>query len=163
MTRRWLIRSLFILPLLLCVVGWGWSMWHQGRIRGSHGNYFFVGATKYGVIELECGRWPVFPGSRTEWGYDSLPWGLAAFPEHWPGLPPNVCECRSRPFAFMGLRYWYYARGIDGEYDSRWLQVPYYLLVLLFGLVLFFAWRKTRPRTTYGAFPVELATRKEPP
>jgi len=138
--KRWLVRSVFILPLLLCLFGWGASGW-----RAAVMNYARTG------LHAEC---------RIEWGIVDVYWerGDIAF------LPEGI-ECYTVPLT--EVRFWSTRPGYHLGFALYWnsgfgeLAVPYWFLILLFGSVLFLVWRKTRLRKTYGAFPVEMAVKKE--
>jgi len=45
------------------------------------------------------------------------------------------------------------------DYLQQAVYVPYWFLILVFGLVLLFAWRKTGHKKPDGAFPVVMHTK----
>jgi len=52
-----------------------------------------------------------------------------------------------------------YRRGPD--WTLCWVDIPYWLLILVFGSLLLLVWRKTGQRKQGQGFPVELAAKKE--
>ena len=89
MKRRWFIRILFMLPVLLCVVGWGWSGTHDTSV-----------AYRYGGRDVCLGTWKGILS--ISWGvsYDSPGWEAYNEPlnppEFWPSKPVWADE-RSAP------------------------------------------------------------------
>jgi len=148
MTRRWLIRSIFMLPILLCMVGWGWSESHGVAVVYVHRRLHFV----------ECGT-----GSGRIWLFwvqaDALrsPPGELSY-RSWRG--PVAHPVLPGEMAWLGFRFSHIE---VVSYRERTVAVPYWFPLLLSALLLLLAWRTTRPHPG-GAqgFPVELATRKEP-
>ena len=137
MTRRWIIRSIFTLPLLLCLAGWGWSVDHDAWFGGrSTTHYIFVG-TYGGRIFINAGRDSSAPA---HFFAESLPRPR----EFWPTygkIHPHLL-------------------GFDTYHDStpsmdyRVLGMAYWALLILAGVLMFFAWRQTR--LTRKAFQVEV-------
>jgi len=155
MLQRWLIRSVFLLPILLCVVAWTWSARHDtGLGYGGASSFTFLhtrsGAVYLGRISSNDPSWLRPP---TGWR-----WATPGWPQAW-------------VFCVVGPRNSWSCLGFACQHDPvreklgngtfLWhvtvLAVPYWSLLLLAGFLLLFIWRKTRPRKTYGAFPVVLA------
>jgi len=134
MKRRWFIRGLFMLPILLCIVGWGWSrthwVWILYCLRGN-----FVGCdTFWGCIGLGYGKTDFSNG----WYLGREP--TTAGSHFWP--PPNAA-----PQSFYGF-------GCEWTAISHTVYMPCWFPIFLSSLALFFAWRRTRPKTIGEAFPV---------
>ena len=139
MKRRWLIRSVFILPILLCVGGWVWSGFYGravGYYRAGHGVWC---ATEWGVVSVGVGPDRGMPDG---WRYlvDPLPHFL-----FWP---------TNEPESFLGFRL------PPHGFSPGWygVAVPYWFLIILFALVLVFVWRKTGKKKPDHGFPVEMTT-----
>jgi hypothetical protein len=65
--RRWFIRSIFMLPILLCIVGWGWSVGHTDEGWYCHEGYWVCCRTSSGFVNVLGG--PPSELSETEgWG-----------------------------------------------------------------------------------------------
>ena len=134
MKRRWLIRSIFMLPILLCIVGWCWSAGHGGWIGYYHGAEFVGCETFWGVVRLGTSG----PGPGCCCGVDSA---------------PEICFLLPNdPQTFLGFGYFFIS-------PERHVYVPYWFLILAFSAILFFVWRKTRTKPQGGAFPVEVAAK----
>jgi len=136
-----------MLPVLLCVVGWGWSV----------GHVTFVGywSAKHG-IDL-CTRWG---GISAEWATErdtsGLGWdggGFKAVEHFW--WPPEYGT------SFLGFRFQHLCLVLPYPDDSYYVFVPYWFLIVIFGFILFLVWRKTRPMKSGQGFPVILATDKD--
>ena len=138
MFRRWLLRILFLLPILLCLLGWTIS----GRYccvltynPDAQNNYGV--ATSGGQVLLFCdhGRW------LRGWSYFASPQSLNFFI---PILSPDYRR--------------YFGFGTYFGADESGFAGPYWFLILFFSAPLYFVWRKTRPQPNpRTAFPVEVA------
>ena len=146
--RRWFIRSCFMLPILLCVGGWGWSGTHYSFIKYSHDGISKQLASSSGVVtvnfEGERGSRPLFE-EPDGWECGVTPVAPAQF---WPKVDPAL-HLHSLfgfsiggPFLFVRSGYEY--------------SIPYWFLILVFSLTLFYAWRKTGPQKRPTGFPVEV-------
>ena len=138
MKRRWIIRVIFMLPILLCVVGWVWSSTHNGVIDFSRDGRGIELASSYGavtgVLDLDAEKW------HDGWYRTVRPIpGVHFWPEGTFGLR-----------SFLGLTYFSNKAG-----SNFYIDVPYWFLILIFSAPLFFVWRKTRPLVKGRAFPVE--------
>lgn len=146
MKRRWLIRSLFMLAVLLCVAGWGWSRTDVCIISYSQNGHLVWCESKAGVVRLGRGWLSSFTHG---WAWQSDPVDPPQF------LPPF----RDRyQFLGFGFRREVIANPNDAGkivFSTTYVDVPYWFFALLFSVALLFVWRKTRPRNPATAFPVE--------
>src|ERR1035437_7518200 len=78
MVRRWIIRIIFMLPILLCMAGWGWSGTHSLWIRYSHDGRGVECESRWGVVVVLV-RWHLLPPDG--WRYEDFTHGPARF---WP-------------------------------------------------------------------------------
>ena len=131
MKRRWFIRSLFMLPILLCLIGWGWSAGYLSGVKYQGQGWRVRLAMRGGMIEVE--HWRDDFGQR---GLHLVNWpGPLCF---WPGMGHH-----------LGFGYLY------GSYEKH-IALPFWFLILVFSGLLWFVWRQTRPKPNGGAFPVEV-------
>ena len=137
--KRWLIRSVFMLPLLLCVVGWGWSGSQRTWIDYCPHDRVVDCDSLWGVVGVQ---WGTLTGQPDWWVYGTTETSNAQF---WPTY-------RSVD-SFLGFRY-FHARTTTRS--TTRLQAPLWFLIIVFSAILYVVWRKTRPRGTGRAFPVEL-------
>ncbi len=146
MLRRWIIRIIFMLPILLCVGGWGWSAKHDGRLEYHRHGHWFGGGTLWGFVCVNYG-----PPSLGEIASDG--WICRIYPRtevhFWPRLFTDH-------FSFLGFGYY-------SGFSITTIEVPYWFLILVFSALLFVVWRKTRPPVKGRAFPVELSNPKVEP
>ena len=142
MVKRWIIRSIFMLPILLCVGGWGWSFGHWNTLEVAAGKLHRLGLENaYGCLwvhyfggGLSSGFWWVGHGS-----IDSVERCIV----------PRWKSC------FLGFSYWHEPLG--WRMPIHWqVMVPYWFLILVFAGLLYFVWRKTGKPKPAGAFPVEV-------
>ena len=132
MKRRWIIRSIFILPILLCIVGWGWSAGHSGDV------WYWTGVTG-----VSCS---------TGWGSVGVCTIYSRVPDWEPGWHCEVVPTDEIRFLFGAhLGFVYSSTPIYTH-----VYVPYWFLILVFSAVLLFVWRKTRKPNHATAFPVEM-------
>ena len=141
MKRRWFIRCLFMLPILLCVGGWAWGRMYNGYVRFTHDGSWIGCVQSDGVIGVGVGGRFGLPNG---WNHEvALRDGLRHFWRPWPDP------------AFLGFRISHHPQDMGGWYC---LSLPYWFLIIVFSLVLFFVWRKTRPKLNPAtAFPMEMA------
>ena len=134
MKRRWFIRSLFMVPILLCIVGWGWSVTHSTWV-GYHTNHYLLFAeTETGGVGL---RGTIIESEVTNgWTFENNSQDERHLlnPEYISSLGFFV-----RHFGSVTI-----------------LVVPYWFLILVFSGLLWLVWRRTPPKPTGGAFPVEV-------
>ena len=140
-----------MLPILLCMAGWLWSVSQDGSILYfNHGRSVRCDSL-WGVIGI---RWSTNNLTSYGWEKDVIP-EEAHF---WPGRNPD-----SQSFLGLDFRYFQFGTGHSqfGTGDLYVLDVPYWLLIVVFSTVLFFVWRKTRPKPNpKTAFPVEVLALK---
>jgi hypothetical protein len=149
MLKRWLIRSVFMLPLLLSVVGWGVSGWYHCHLDYSKFPYSYCVGTSWGTVSIcryTYGSDYPYP---IGWDYQAMPNPSVRF---WPEI-----TFASAPPHFLGFSLFH---GSVGFAYADVLDAPYWFLILLFGIALLFVWRKTRKPIELRAFPVELADKK---
>ncbi|MEI8196438.1 MAG: hypothetical protein WCI73_11055 [Phycisphaerae bacterium] len=144
MWRRWIIRCLFILPLLLCVVGWVLSGWYD--LGAGYGCYrkHAVGC----VLEPGCVGMGWWRGSSQEGWFCNVG---THNPSFW--LPEYL-----RSHSFLGfVVYHYEVISFTSGFKFYSVYVPFWFLILLSAAVLFIVWRKTRPKNQQlRAFPLEV-------
>lgn len=147
MTRRWLIRSLFIALAMTCVLVWVASYW-----RGVYAHY--VGESDYRA-ECQRGR-AVFEYL----GRSKQPlyiWRITDFdPSPYVAWPYD----RLADYAYFGFSY-RHGRQLTNPpaFDPAIVTIPLWFPTLLSSGLLWLAWRKTRPKPR--GFPVEVAAPKQ--
>ena len=149
MKRRWFIRIVFMLPILLCLAGWGWSGTHHGVIAYRHNGRNVVGCDSFSGIVIVNYGW--YGEARYNgWYYEVNSTATAHF---WPKDAPHFQYVLG--FGFRQLEVTKVGDGtVTYIYD---LAVPFWFFIVVFSAVLFFVWRKTRPKINpKSAFPVEL-------
>jgi len=141
MVKRWLIRSVFMLPIVVCVVGWAWSGWYGGWIAFGHRGYAAGCSQDNGTA-----RMTVSGGPHAIEGWIIHFYRLSPSPQFWP-LTSSSTHC------YLGF-------SVIHEAAPDWstsMSVPYWSLLLVFGGLLFLVWRMTRPKNDpRTAFPVEV-------
>jgi len=134
MKRRWVIRLIFILPILLCLGGWGWSFTHNGRIEMGRGGIWGSCGTIWGSVTIQYDHYAPPIGLQCDVYRESEAHLL---------LHPDI--------GFLGFGY------SGPPYGPHALFMPYWFLILVFSSVLFIVWRRTRPKVNPAtAFPVEM-------
>jgi hypothetical protein len=132
MFRRWLIFGLALMLLTLCLAAWGASHWR--RIHAFHDGKTFL------LLVLDSGRvligWASAPGIVPEW-YSSIKEAGS-----WDGWDQRT------KFSWLGFSY-------DGDVHSSYFTIPLWFLSLLSLFLVWFAWRKARPKEKGKAFPIE--------
>ena len=143
MRRGWIIRGLFVLLILLCGGGWGWSGGHSMYLcYGRHGRWV-GGNSEAGAITF---YWASGSRLRDGWGYGDAGSEFLYFVPPYDAGGPDV----QRFFGFSIGRV--YLMMSDRVYA---VGVPYWSLVVAASGVFFFVWRKTRPNVdSRRAFPV---------
>ncbi len=149
-----------MLPILLCVVGWGWSGMQATTFYYSLDGRWMACGHGQGVVYVQLawdGRIPV--GRRIPVGWLCLvsPVNPIRF---WPTDQHNLND-----YNLLGFYYCHNHYVSSYEYtpeasraSSYSLGVPYWFLIAVFSWVLFIVWRKTRPKLhPPSAFPVEIA------
>ena len=149
MWRRWIIRSLFILPVLLCLAGRAWSGLYFGRVEYCHDSRFVLCEIMTGTVVVEWGSRSGSPN-----GWDNAVRQEAIF---WDTDNPDYPTFLGFSFSHVEFR-----GAIVG--NGYMLAVPFWFLILASSAVavLFVSWRMARPKgTPGGAFPVEVSVRHE--
>ena len=146
MAKRWIIRGIFLLPVLLCLAGWGWSGWYDGAVSFKRSHRWIELRTEYGAVYL-VGGWH-------SWLSDGCESGIAGTDSVrlWPE-PDAVSTC------VLGFRWRHFSfNDGDGRVFSGYaLVIPYWFPLLVSSLLLLLVWRKTRYRPDPAtAFPVVL-------
>ena len=138
MLRRWIIRSFFVVPILLCLCAWGWSRSHRVYIAYCHHDRFVACVSLWGTVDV---RWGTITGQSDGWVCQTTP---EAYVHFW---PVDFVD------TFFGFSYL-----LESTTPSTLtlLQAPWWFLIIVFSAILYVVWRKTRPRGTGREFPVEL-------
>ena len=141
MLKRWFIRIIVVLPLLLCVVGWVRSRMHDDTVGYAHALLHAEVDAYWGSIHVlweqgtPRGSGPYYKQDRT-------------FQTHfWPVDQPL------QTYWGFGLH-----RVFVTGYTYVWVSFPYWFVTLVLAFVAVYAWWKTRrkpdPKT---AFPIEVS------
>ena len=141
MKRPWLIRSLFILPILVCVGGWVSGLTCSIEfIHGGSNAEVYVWNSPGGICFFYLrGEWEDPQG----WHYHILRGG-------------SVAEGASQIF-ILGFRF-------GSEESSVFYRIPFWSLTVASSGLLWFVWRKTRLKINPKmAFPVEVTVREKQP
>ena len=140
MFRRWFIRLLVLLPIVLCIIGWGWSSTHTGWIRYSYGTNTF------NANWIGCG---------TRKGFIFFQNGIDSPVRFRAGWHCGAESDKATESSFVPSTGFY---GFDHSVSlhTQFLFLPYWFLVLIFSGLLWLIWRRTRPKPKGGAFPVEV-------
>jgi hypothetical protein len=151
MKRRWITRGILIGLLLLCVGAWTWSASNFGLVAYQFNSGFIGCATKWGAVRIVL--------NTKESVSDEGGWHANhsitrdSTPDH--DYPTHIT-------------HWFPVRPSDRDPGVLWilgfscadnptfhaLQIPYWFFVVLLSSILFFVWRKTRPKVKGLAFPV---------
>jgi hypothetical protein len=132
--KRWIIRTFFIGLLLLFAGGWVGS-YKYGWEVGYRNNNTWVLEVNRGRIDLDW--WDSF-NIHEEQGW----YGRSAYAQ----VPIN--------YDHLGF-FWMNEAGII------WLSIPFWFPTTVSAALLWWVWRKTRPKPVGRAFPVELAKASE--
>jgi len=157
MWRRWIIRGLFVLPILLCVAGWWWSVWHSGylailaRVPRPDGGTRIAPSTAWGtgwgLLSWDHTR---LHGTYAGWRFQAVPIEMQIVPPGFTSFEHTDSSCSFLGFCYYNIRNGW-AMGVD---------VPYWFLIVVFSAILLLVWRWTRPSKPVGAFPVEVVNPK---
>ncbi len=135
-----------MVPILLCLGAWGWSRSHSTWIGYGHHGRFVMCESWWGSADVQ---WGTNTGEPDGWWCQIEPQTYAQFWPDYRGVN-----------SFLGFRY---SDRHNMTHTSTRLGAPWWFLIIVFSAILFVVWRKTRPRGTGRAFPVELtAPRSEP-
>ncbi len=149
MLKRRIIRGIFMVPILLCLVGWGWSAGHYAEICYSTKTAGLICFAQSGTVGLEGGA-----GRRGSLGVSTF---SEALPEgrSWPPIRVGTSDTDYGDHSYAGFSFEYTHTADDWDI---WCGVPFWFLIIVFSAVLFFVWRKTRGGVrAAAAFPVEVA------
>ena len=146
MFRRWLIRSLFMLPILLCMAGWVWGATHFTYLTYHNDGRWIAFSPSYGAIMVDGVGGKRASGMFCGWRGENIP--ISA---HFWGQTKSENPDYT---AFLGFRFSLRdAYGGSGPHFS----IPYWFLIVAFSIILLLAWRKTRPALNpKSAFPVDI-------
>ena len=134
MPRRWIIRSLFMLPILLCMAGWGWAATHDWT-----GWYEHMDSRRIILIQ-SFSNWKVF-NLQVKYIYGEY----SVFSS---GMGRSLDA--DTFFGFAIQHYFYMASETYG------VTIPCWFPTVFSSLVFLFVWRKSRPKVNpKTAFPVE--------
>jgi hypothetical protein len=140
MRRRWIIRGLFMLPVLLCVGGWGWSTTFSCWVTYSHHLQIFGCRSMGGAVGVYSLK--TFFITPDGWLIATRHEERACF---WP--PQNLGFHIGRSESSAGI--------------CHQIVIPYWFLILVFSVVLLFLWPKIQPTTDPAtAFPVQTGERR---
>ena len=154
MRRRWIIRGIFVVPILLCVVGWGWSAGHYAQICYSTRTANFTCLAESGTVVLAGGM-----GQQGSLGVSTVYYALLS-PRFWPAIRVGKGDTDFGDHYYAGFSFEYVHTADDWDI---WCGVPYWFLILVFSAVLLVVWRKTRGGVrAIAAFPVEVAAGTNP-
>jgi hypothetical protein len=149
MFRRWIIRSLALAPLTLCMSAWVASYWRSISIN------YWRNDVEVTNLSVDRGRFMadsskafsgyITPGPTPCWSIENRDAGAI----EWPFFDASA------KFSISGFALWNTGpvpRGIS----YHGVSVPAWFPTLLSALLLCLLWRKTRPKHTVKGFPVEV-------
>ena len=156
--KHWLIRSLFITLLLLCVGVWGWSycFCEAGQYLRVHASEppiawsATISGGKVFLMEFEpvSAEMDPLPMGWTcyHWRQDTYEQNYERKLDTWPGL------------RFIGFHVLHEPDlPLPPGRPTRGIQIPLWFASMFSALTLLYAWRKTRPKPNPAtAFPVEM-------
>ena len=135
MKRRWFIRICFMLPILLCVVGWVWGATRFAHIMYVHSGHWVACGPSSGFVNVAFGQ---NPRKSDGWEWSVIPQSA----RFGPGGTPY----------FLGFSFRHI---LASDMYMYMFGVPYWFLLIIFSAVLFVVWRKTGKPKPGRAFPVE--------
>ncbi len=132
---------MFMLPILLCIVGWGSSIPLHSSVMHTHAGYYIFCDTIWGIVNIGWGTNPTV--------HD---------PDGWMAVsdPAESTVFLNLDHGVLGFGYGQHSTIHDGR-SFRWamLSIPYWFLLMLAVLGEVLVWRKTRPKANPAtAFPV---------
>ena len=141
MQRRWIIRGLFMLPVLLCIVGWVWGGGHVADVSYFHNGSFVHCSPSFGAVNISFGKGRSRP--------DGWHGNVSSLDDIYL-WPPQIY-----PHYILGFTYNYITSSAWNVYQ---FWVPFWALVICFASVFLFVWRRTLPKINPKiAFPIESA------
>ena len=135
-----------MVPILLCLGTWGWSRSHDMWIKYCHHERFVACRLLSGNVDV---GWGTLSGEADGWEWET-----------WPGIYARFWPFHPRVNYFGGFVYFHESITTN---TLHLLQAPWWFLILVFSAILYVVWRKTRPRGTGRAFPVELTAPQSEP
>ena len=145
MKRRWFIRCCFMLPIMLCVGGWGWSALYWSGIDYNNNGCGFDFYLTNGTVQMSFAR-SGQNSFRNGWSVEAIPQDACFWPSD-----------NTLYHYFLGFSF---NHNVDRPNKADWIYdlcVPFWFLILVLSAVLFFVWRKTRLPVKGRAFPVEVS------
>ena len=146
MKKRWLIRSIFIQLLAVCVAAWVGSYWQMVGVEFTQDQRSQLLAVEGGLIVIGDGEQSLWIGGRVLLHHhpsdnESLKKSYLATDYHVAG------------FAYNSASITHHLR--------RAATIPLYFPTLFSTLLLWFVWRKTKAKPIGRAFPMEPAKKGE--
>jgi len=143
--KRWLIRSVFMLPILFCLLAWGRSIQHDDTVGYAGGGVHAEVDAYWGSVHLTWER--------------GKPGGSGFYCQQEPTFDAHFWPVDRSLGTYAGFGF---HRVTVPRYTYRWASCPYWFLLLL-SFLLLIVWRKTRPRKIAQGFPVETNAQKPHP
>jgi hypothetical protein len=147
MIRRWLIRSLCLALLTLCVTAWVGSYWEQICVKCYSASHAFDAEVLCGAMILGDEFHPEWHNARTWW------WNIGA-------ANREVSQNQFRETKYHALGFGLKPSPAD---PYVYAMIPLWFPTLLSALFLCFVWRKTRHKPPSRGFPVETTASHQPP
>jgi hypothetical protein len=142
MLRRRLIRTLLLLPVLLCLAGWGWGSSHDCWVTYDHDGRWVAADAATGIITVFVG-WDSPKPNGGAYKIERIASG-----QFWPKYAPGF-------HSLLGFSVGR-AAGWGGKF--YFLNVPFWFLIVLFSALFLLIYRQTRPNPhPRTAFPIEPA------
>ena len=153
MRWRWLIRSLLLLPVLLCLFCGVWSWWYKDTLL------FECGSTNWDIescvgslrFTVEGGYPPRTEFNSYWWRHDTDIWDRRiVLMGHY---EDPTC------FRRFACGFGYGRSNVSSTFGyspvgDSWVCLPHWFFLLISSLLLILAWRRTRPKPI--GFPVEV-------
>jgi len=133
MIKGWIIRSVFMLPVLLFASGWLWSGTHRGLVEYHDTKHDGRGFTCWSENGVTAVYFDYGLGKPSGWRGGVEPSTPASY---W----PTTASLRSH----LGFGWVHHA---STSYSFYAVAMPYWLLILASAGVWVLVWRKTRPAT----------------
>ena len=147
MKRRWFIRMIFMLPILLCVGGWAWSMNHRWAFRYGLNDRATGCAVRWGVLTVFSDTFDVGPPGLQY--VVSMPESFYLWPREMEADDPMVHDVLGFGVMYMDFP----------THRLCSVSTPLWFFVVVLSAVLLFVWRKTGKPKPGRAFPVEMAAK----
>jgi hypothetical protein len=144
MVRHWIIRSLALALLTLCVVAWVHSCYFFVRLTRTAGGQFWCLGWACGTVGIAVTHGPGYRSGGWEWNNERVNPAIRE------GIENDYSDSSIVFAGFAGT--WK-----TGAINEERLLVPLWFPTLLSALLLWLVWRKTRPAYNGRGFPVEVA------